>query len=112
MKLFKSLAALAAVLAVAALSASPAAAKRVCGWYAIASCTSDQTSAADFANDGWGSVIDTDDYSGLKRGLFCVVSGPQPKWSALRDRDNARANGVSDDTYIKRACTDESNIGD
>jgi hypothetical protein len=94
------------------LGTAPAQAKEVCGWYAIAFCSSDRTSAEDFGNDGWGEIIDTDDYDGLRGGLFCAVSGPQPRWSALRDRDNARKNGVSDTTYIKRACTDDSNLSE
>ena len=32
--------------------------------------------------------------------------------SNLGDREAAIANGVSGDVYIKKACTDEVNIGD
>jgi hypothetical protein len=102
----------AALVVALLLGAAPAQAKEVCGWYAIAFCSSDRTSAEDFVNDGWGAIIDTDDYDGLRGGLYCAVSGPQPRWSALRDRDNARKNGVSDTTYIKRACTDDSNLSE
>jgi hypothetical protein len=65
-----------------------------------------------FGNRGWGAVINANDYTGFAPGFFCVVSGPQPKASAARDRINAIKGGVSPDTYIKRACTDAANIGD
>lgn len=94
------------------LAALPAQAKQVCGWYAIVFCSSSSDAAYDFANEGWGQVIRTSDYSGFRRGLFCVVSGPQSKASAQRDMRAARSNGVAADAYIKRACTDESNLGD
>ena len=87
-------------------------AKQICGWYAIASCTRSQSDAANFASNGWGSVINTNQFSGLKRGYFCVVSGPQSKSSATRDKNAALADGVSTDIYIKRACADERSIGD
>ncbi len=90
----------------------PASAKQVCGWYAIASCTPDQSAAENFVNKGWGAVINTNDYTGFTRGYFCVVSGPQPKASAARDVETAKAGGVANDMYIKRACTDERNLGD
>ena len=108
----RSLLAAAAVATTAAAVSQPASAKDICGWYAIATCTSDEYAATQFANDGWGTVINTNDYVGLRAGLFCVVSGPQSKASAFRDRDAAIANGVASDVYIKKACTDEANIGD
>ena len=103
----------AAVCITAALvTAPPASAKQVCGWYAIAFCSASEADASQFANGGWGQVIDTAKYQGLKPGLSCVVSGPQPKDSAVRDRKAAISNGVSATTYIKRACTDAKNVGD
>lgn len=102
----------AASLAALAISAAPASAKDICGWYAIAYCTDSEAAASDFAGNGWGTVIDTNTYVGLRAGLFCVVSGPQSKSSAWRDREAAIANGVSGDVYIKKACTDEAGIGD
>jgi hypothetical protein len=101
-------------LALAAIVAAstPAPAKNICGWYVIAACSRSQAAAEEVANNGWGSVIDTNKYSGLRRNYFCVVSGPQPKASAISDRRNSIADGVSADAYIKRACTDERNIGD
>lgn len=91
----------------------PASAKQVCGWYAIAACTTSQADADAFmTKGGWGQTIDTNNYVGLKENLFCVVSGPQPKASAKRDMAAAKANGVAKDVYIKRACTDEKNLGD
>ncbi len=92
--------------------ASPAQAKTICGHYAIAFCSPDRKAAENFANGGWGTTIVTKNYEGLRAGYYCVVSGPQPQASAERDRIAAIANGVSASTYIKRACTDESNIGD
>lgn len=100
------------ILASLIFAATPASAKQVCGWYAIASCTRVQSDAESFVNNGWGAVINTSDYSGFKRGYFCVVSGPRSKSSAKRDMRTATANGVADDMYIKNACTDESNLGD
>ncbi len=109
--MIRSIRPLAAALVLAAVS-PPASAADICGWYAIATCTSDEYAATNFANNGWGTVINTNEYVGLRAGLFCVVSGPQSKSSAFRDRDAAIANGVADDVYIKKACTDEANIGD
>ncbi len=105
---------LTALVTLAALTAAsvPAAAKDICGWYAIAYCTDSDAAAADFAGNGWGSVISTNEYVGLRAGLYCVVSGPQSKASAWRDREAAIANGVADDVYIKKACTDAVNVGD
>ncbi len=105
---------LAALGTLAALTAAtaPASAKDICGWYAIAYCTNNESAASDFAGNGWGTVIDTNAYVGLRAGLFCVVSGPQSKSSAWRDRESAIANGVAADVYIKKACTDEAGIGD
>lgn len=94
------------------LSATPAFAETVCGWYAIASCTRVQSDAENFVNRGWGALINTNDYDGFKPGYFCVGSGPQSRSSAKRDVRTARANGVADDMYIQRACTDERNLGD
>lgn len=101
-------------LALTAIAAAtmPAAAKNVCGWYVIAACSHSKAAADDVASNGWGSVIDTNKYSGLRRSYFCVVSGPQSKSSAISDRRNSVADGVSADAYIKRACTDARNIGD
>ena len=92
--------------------AIPVQAKSICGWYAIATCVQSEQAAGDFASRGWGAVIDTNKFAGLRRNYFCVVSGPQSNSSAQRDRRAAIANGVAADTYIKRACTDERNIGD
>jgi hypothetical protein len=103
----------AAAICASVLSVSPASAKQVCGWYAIAACTTSQVDADAFmTKGGWGQTIDTNNYVGLKENLFCVVSGPQPKASAKRDMAAAKANGVAKDVYIKRACTDEKNLGD
>lgn len=101
---------LAAALAMT-LNTGPAAAE-VCGWYAIAACTSSRADAVRFANRGWGAIIDTDDFRGFRGGLYCVVSGPQSKASAERDRKAAVSQGIAADAYIKRACADESVIGD
>jgi hypothetical protein len=107
------LAASAAILLGALINAPATAhAKTVCGHYAIAFCSPDRKAAENFANGGWGSTIATKDYEGLRTGFYCVVSGPQPKASAERDRAAAISNGVSASTYIKRACTDARNIGD
>jgi hypothetical protein len=103
--------ALAAAL-IAAISATPAAAKPMCGWFAIAYCTKSEDAAFKFSGNGWGAVIKTSKFIGFAPGQFCVVSGPQSKASAIRDRRNAIGNGVSDDVYIKRACADEMDIGD
>jgi hypothetical protein len=102
------------VCAAALLAAAPqrAAAKQICGWYAIAYCSPDRYAAEQFAGRGWGSAIGTDVFTGLRHGLYCVVSGPQSKASARRDRGMAIAEGVADDVYIKRACADASFIGD
>lgn len=100
------------VLAVVFAQPVPVQAKQICGWYVIATCVHSKRDAENFANNGWGSVIDTNKYAGLRRNYFCVVSGPQSKSSAISDRRSAIADGVSADAYIKRACTDERNIGD
>jgi hypothetical protein len=100
------------ILAAVLIQAVPAPAKNVCGWYVIAACSRSKAAAEDVASNGWGSVIDTNKYSGLRRNYFCVVSGPQSKASAISDRRNSIADGVSSDAYIKRACTDERNTGD
>ena len=101
-------------LALAGMAAvtMPVQSKIVCGWYVIAACSHSRSAAEDVASNGWGSVIDTNKYKGLRRNYFCVVSGPQSKSSAISDRRNSIADGVSADAYIKRACTDERNIGD
>ena len=103
----------AASLCASAMFVLPASAKQVCGWYAIVSCSTSQADADAFmTKGGWGQTIDTNNYIGLKENLFCVVGGPQPKASAKRDMAAAKANGVAKDVYIKRACTDEKNLGD
>jgi hypothetical protein len=94
------------------LLSTPAQAKQICGWYVIAFCSPSQAAADDFAGRGWGAAIDTDVFRGFRHGLYCVVSGPQSKVSAIRDRRSAIGDGVSDDAYIKRACADSSDIGD
>jgi hypothetical protein len=96
----------------ATLSAIPAEAKQVCGWYAIASCTASHGDASAFMSRGWGYVINTTDFPGLKPGYFCVVSGPQSKSSAARNVRTAAANGVADGMYIKRACVDDSRFAE
>ena len=96
-----------------AAGTAPVEAKDICGWYVIISCTTDETAADEVVNKGWGGKIDTNKYVGLKHGLFCVVSGPQPKASAWSDRAAAIGQGfASADAYIKEACTDERNVGD
>lgn len=97
-----------AALFASVISVSPASAKQVCGWYAIAACTTSFSDANQFMSKGWGYVINTNDFAGLKRGYYCVVSGPQSKSSAERDRRVATEGGVASDMYIKRACVDES----
>lgn len=99
-------------LALSTFLAVPAAAKDVCGWFAIFACSKSKQAVINAAGSGWGAVIDTDDYIGLRAGLYCSVSGPQSKAGARRDRNNAVADGVSSSAYIKRACTDENNLGD
>jgi hypothetical protein len=103
---------LCAALAVATLSSSAAQAKQVCGWYAIAACTPSFRDANEFMTRGWGFVINTNDFSGLKPGFYCVASGPQSKASASRDRQAATANGVAKGIYIKRACVDENRFSE
>ena len=100
------------VLAGAAALATPAQAKSVCGWYAIAACTRSFSDANAFMSKGWGFVINTSDFTGLKPGYYCVGSGPQSKSSAERDRRIATANGVAKGIYIKRACADDSRFGE
>ena len=101
-----------AAMGLVAAPGADARSRTVCGWYAIASCVSSEGDARAFANGGWGAVIDTDDYGGLRPGLFCVVSGPQSRSSAERDRRSAINKGVAPDVYIKRACTAAENVGD
>ena len=91
---------------------APAEARQVCGWYAIAFCSPTEGAAVTFMNKGWGQLIVTSYYSGLRPGFFCVASGPQSKTSAMQDRAAARRNGVSLSAYIKRACVDDSRLGD
>jgi hypothetical protein len=110
--LLKMLTNSALVLTVVFAEAAPVQAKQICGWYVIAACSHSKAAADDVASNGWGSVIDTNKYSGLRRSYFCVVSGPQSKSSAISDRRNSVADGVSADAYIKRACTDARNVGD
>ncbi len=95
-----------------AAAASSAQAKQVCGWYAIIFCSSDEAKAIEVVNKGWGAILETNKYTGLKRGLYCVASGPQPRASAMRDRKAAIAQGSPSTSYIKRACTDAKNVGD
>ena len=90
----------------------PAKAADICGWYAIAFCSRSQDAARDFSGRGWGAVVSTDGFKGFKPGYYCVLSGPQSKASARRDMEVAMADGVAPDMYIKRACADESLIGD
>ena len=103
---------LALAVAFAATAAGSATAKDICGWYAIAYCTDNESAASEFANRGWGAAIATNVLKGLKPGPFCVVSGPQSKSSAWTDRNAAIANGVASDVYIKHACADETAIGE
>ena len=109
---FKQLAIAATALSAFATLTPAAEAKTICGWYAIAYCSTDRAAVGRFANNGWGAVIDTGHFRGFAPGRFCAVSGPQPKASAIQDRRNAIGNGVSDDVYIKRACADEYYTGD
>ena len=95
-----------------ALTPAAAHAKPVCGWYAIAFCSPDRAATSKFLNKGWGALVETQKYQGLKPGLWCAASGPQPRASALRDQAAAISNGVSASAYIKQACTDSTNIGD
>lgn len=92
--------------------ASAAQAKQVCGWYAIAYCSASKQAVVSFANNGWGSTIMTSNFSGLKPGQYCAVSGPQTRECASRDRDRALYNRVSPSAYIKQACADARFIGD
>ena len=103
-----------ALVGLAALTVIPAVAnaRDVCGWYVIISCSTDRQAAVDVVNKGWGALINTNQYVGLKHGLYCVVSGPQPKASAWSDRAAAIAQGYAgSDAYIKEACTDSRNVG-
>ena len=90
----------------------PARAADICGWYAIAFCSRSQDAARDFSGRGWGAVVSTNGFKGFKSGFYCVLSGPQSKASARRDMQMAMADGVAPDMYIKRACADDSLIGD
>jgi hypothetical protein len=95
------------------IAASTAAeAKQMCGWYAIAYCSTSRPAVATFANNGWGAVINTTNFRGFAPGKFCAVSGPQSKDSAARDIGYAIANGTTKSAYMKRACADEKYIGD
>lgn len=94
------------------LIGTPSKAADICGWYAIAFCSRSQDAARDFSGRGWGAVVNTTGFKGFKPGLFCVLSGPQSKASARRDMQMAMADGIAPDMYIKRACADESLIGD
>jgi hypothetical protein len=94
-----------ALTAALVLGAVPAQAEPNCGWYAIAMCSKSHERADAFANkSGWGEVLITNNYQDLREGYYCVVSGPQSRANALADRDDARDNGISDSTYVKRAC--------
>ncbi len=101
-----------AVLTATALTSTPAEAKQVCGWYAIAYCSTSNAAVVTFANNGWGQVINTSNYRGFAPGKFCAVSGPQSKSSADSDRRAALNTGATKSAYIKNACTDEANLGD
>jgi hypothetical protein len=103
---------LCAAIGLIALSSVPAAAKQVCGWYAIAACTRSFQDANEFMTKGWGFVINTTDFKGLKPGYFCVASGPQTKAGAGRDRNVAMADGVAAKMYIKRACVDDNRFSE
>lgn len=100
------------VVAMLLTSAMPAKAADICGWYAIAFCSRSAEAARDFSGRGWGAVVNTDSFKGFKPGYYCVLSGPQSKASAKRDMQMAMADGVAPDMYVKRACADESLIGD
>jgi hypothetical protein len=111
MKISKSVALAAAALSLgsALATATPAEASQICGWYAIVYCSPTEA-GANSANKGWGTLIHTNDYSGFARNKYCLVSGPQPKWSAATDRLRAINSGITKTAYIKRACTDSSNL--
>lgn len=109
--LFSALIAGPALAAMVVGATAPAAAKPVCGWYAVAACTTSHSDAINFASNGWGDVIDTTYYSNLADGYFCVVSGPQTKVGAMRDRNILISKGLSASAYVKRACVDDSNLG-
>jgi hypothetical protein len=94
-----------AALAATAAATLPARATEICGWYAIATCTSDYSAADEWVkNNGWGEVIDTSEFGGFRPGLFCAVSGPHKKAKAFRVRQTLLDDGYSDSAYIKRAC--------
>lgn len=107
---------LTAVVATTAMAlfagAASASAKQVCGWYAIAYCSTSEQAVANFVNNGWGSTIKTSNFSGLAPGQYCAVSGPQTRESAARDRDRALYSRVSPSVYIKHACANQRFIGD
>ena len=98
-------------LAAALLLPSAASAKQICGWYSILYCSTSEN-AVHAANKGWGAVINTNHFRGFAPGKYCLVSGPQGRASALRDRADAIRQGYASSGYVKRACADEYYTGD
>ena len=99
--------ALAAALALGAfatdaLVASDEAHAQGCGWFAIGSCT---RQSSGFPNNpmGW-QIVNTNNVSGFRNGLYCVASGPQSRRGANRDRNTLRRNWGISTAYIKRGC--------
>ena len=73
-----------------------------CGWFAIGSCTSQSRG---FPNNpmGW-QVVNTNNVSGFRNGLYCIASGPQSRRGANRDRNTLRRRWGISSAYIKRGC--------
>lgn len=73
-----------------------------CGWFAIGSCT---TQASGFPNNpmGW-QIVNTNNVSGFRNGLYCIASGPQTRSGANRDRNTLRRRWGISTAYIKRGC--------
>ena len=80
-------------------AALPTGARAACGWYAIGTCA--RTPPRNPM--GW-AIVNTSNVSGFRAGFFCVVSGPQTRRGATRDRNILRSNWGVRTAYIKRGC--------
>lgn len=94
-----------AVITLPAILSHEAAAQQ-CGWYAIGHCTAKPS----WPNNpmGW-AVVDTSRVQGFRNGYQCIVSGPQSKSGATRDRNILRKQWKVRSAYIKRGC---DNLGE
>ena len=94
----------AVVLSVFGITALPApeAHAQQCGWFAIGSCTT----ASRYPKNpmGWG-MVKTSEVQGFRNGYRCIVSGPQTKSGARRDRNILKNRWGIRSAYIKRGCS-------